>query len=515
MKGKIWIIMMLTGALVSCARNQPQATAPAEPELPALAVTLWSDRTELFMEYPALVQGENTGFAVHLTDLVTYRPLGEGTATLEFESGGRVTRFESKAPSRPGIFRVDVRLDRAGSYRAALLVRAPKLGDRHDLGQFAVYESKAVAIAQTRPAAPLEAIRFLKEQQWASEFATELAAPRKIEETLQVPASVQARGGGEGSAISPVRGRLSLSRQLPTPGERVQQGEIIAAVIPFTATPQDLAGLKLDLSQAETDLAQALRVRERLEGLLADRAIPARRVEEAKTDEAKAQARIKAARDRLAQFENSRLGADGIDGSSGAFEVRAPLSGIVSSLSAVTGGSVEAGQEILHITDIDRVWVVAGVPESEAGILQNLSRAELQIGSGSVKIPGGRGRIERVGRVVDPDSRRIPVIFEISNQDGFLRIGQSLFARLGKARAEERVSVPVSALVDDGGRPVVFVQRDGESFERRPVRTGASGGKYVQIAEGLDTGERVVIRGAYLIRLAALSTSIPAHGHVH
>jgi RND family efflux transporter MFP subunit len=515
MKGKIWIIVMLAGALVSCAKNQQQATAPAEPELPTVAVTLWSDRTELFMEYPEMVRGENAGFAVHLTDLATYRPLGEGTATLEFESGGQVTKFESKAPSRPGIFRVDVRLDRAGSYRAMLQVRAPKLEDRHNLGQFVVYENKAAAIAQSKPASPAEAIRFLKEQQWASEFATEVAAPRTIEETLQVPAEVQTRGGGEGSAISPVRGRLLPSRLLPIPGMRVRQGDVIASVIPFTATPQDLAGLKLDLSQAETDLAQARRVRERLEGLLADRAIPARRVEEAKTDEVKVQARIQAARDRLAQFEDSRLGVDGDTPGSGAFEVRAPLSGMVSSLSAVTGGSVEAGQEILHITDIDRVWVVAGVPESEADILQNLNRAELLIGSRSLEIPGGRGRIERIGRVVDSDSRRIPVIFEISNQDGLLRIGQSLFARLGKARAEERVSLPASALVDDGGRPVVFVQRDGESFERRPVRTGASGGKYVQIVEGLQKGERVVIRGAYLIRLAALSTSIPAHGHVH
>ena len=63
----------------------------------------------------------------------------------------------------------------------------------------------------------------------------------------------------------------------------MRKGDVLAAVIPFTATPQDLAGLKLELSQAETDLAQARRLRERLEGLLAERAIPARRVEEAKT----------------------------------------------------------------------------------------------------------------------------------------------------------------------------------------------------------------------------------------
>ena len=515
MNVKVLLIAMFAGALAACSTSQPQAPAPAEPELPTASATLWSGRTELFLEHPELIRGENAGFAVHLTDLATYRPLAEGLATLEFESGGKVARFESKAPSRPGIFRVDVQLDTAGRFRATLRVRAPKLEDRQDLGEIVVYESKAAALAQVKPEAPAEGIRFLKEQQWASEFATEVAAPRKIEESLQVPAVVRVRGGGEGSAISPVRGQLSSARRLPIPGQRVRQGEVIATVVPFTSTPQDPAGLKLELSQAETDLAQSRRVRERLDGLLADRAIAARRVEEAKADEARAQARVQAARERLAQFDRSRSGTDGTGEAVGSFDVRAPLSGVVSTLSAVTGGSVEAGQEILRITDSDRVWVFAEVPEAESQVLRTLKRVELLLGSKSMEIPGKRGRIERVGTVVDPESRRIPVILEIVNEDGALRLGQSLFARLGKGVAQELVSVPVSAIVDDGGRPVVFIQRDGESFERRPVRTGAASGDHVQVIEGLKPGDRVVSRGAYLVRLAALSTQIPAHGHVH
>jgi membrane fusion protein, heavy metal efflux system len=514
MKGKICIIVILAGTFLSCARNQPQSPAAAEPELPTIAVTLWSGRTELFMEYPALVAGQTAGFAVHLTDLSNFRPLSEGTATIEFNDGSRVSRFESKAPSRPGIFRVDVRLDGPGSYRAALLVKAPKLRDRIDLGQFAVYENRAAAVARTEPAPPMEAIRFLKEQQWASDFAVEVAASRTIEKSLQVPAVVQIRGGGEGSAVSPIKGRLVPNIALPIPGQRIKKGDLLAAVIPFTSSPQDLAGLKLELSQAETDLAQLQRVRERLEALLADRAIPARRAEEARTDEIRTQARIQAARERLAQYESSRVG-EGEDGSSGAFEIRVPLSGMVTALSAVTGGSVEAGQEILHITDVDRVWVVAQVPEADDGDLKNLKRAELQAGSQTFDIPGKRGRIERIGNIVNPESRRIPVIIDVANQDGAFRIGQSLLARLGTGKTEDRVAIPVSALVDDGGRPVVFIQRGGESFERRPVRTGAAAGNYVQIVDGVKAGERVVSGGAYLIRLAALSTQIPAHGHVH
>jgi multidrug efflux pump subunit AcrA (membrane-fusion protein) len=75
--------------------------------------------------------------------------------------------------------------------------------------------------------------------------------------------------------------------------------------------------------------------------------------------------------------------------------------------------------------------------------------------------------------------------------------------------------VPESALVDDGGRPVVFVQTGGESFERRPVTLGERQGGNVQITAGIASGERVVTRGAYLIRLASMSTQVPAHGHVH
>jgi multidrug efflux pump subunit AcrA (membrane-fusion protein) len=78
-----------------------------------------------------------------------------------------------------------------------------------------------------------------------------------------------------------------------------------------------------------------------------------------------------------------------------------------------------------------------------------------------------------------------------------------------------RPVVPAAAVVDDAGRPVVFVQRDGETFERRAVTIGARTGDLVQIIDGVTPRDRVVTKGAYLVRLASLSTSVPAHGHVH
>jgi multidrug efflux pump subunit AcrA (membrane-fusion protein) len=107
------------------------------------------------------------------------------------------------------------------------------------------------------------------------------------------------------------------------------------------------------------------------------------------------------------------------------------------------------------------------------------------------------------------------VIYTANNSKRLLAIGQAVFIRLYTSPTVKATAVPESAVIDDGGRPVVFVQVAGESFERRPVRLGRQDARYLQVIDGLKPGERIVTRGAYLVRLAALSTQIPAHGHVH
>jgi multidrug efflux pump subunit AcrA (membrane-fusion protein) len=116
---------------------------------------------------------------------------------------------------------------------------------------------------------------------------------------------------------------------------------------------------------------------------------------------------------------------------------------------------------------------------------------------------------------LDVDTRTVPIIYELSDPDPRLAIGQAVTLRVFISATTEAVTVPESALVDDAGQPVVFVQVGGESFERRPVRLGNREAGHVQILGDLVAGERVVTRGAPLIRLAALSPQVPAHGHTH
>ena len=95
-----------------------------------------------------------------------------------------------------------------------------------------------------------------------------------------------------------------------------------------------------------------------------------------------------------------------------------------------------------------------------------------------------------------------------------LAVNLSDLAAMG-ATATEAVAVPDSAIVDDAGQPVVFVQVGGESFQRRAVQLGNREAGLVQITGDIEPRERIVTRGAPLIRLAALSPQVPAHGHTH
>jgi multidrug efflux pump subunit AcrA (membrane-fusion protein) len=120
-----------------------------------------------------------------------------------------------------------------------------------------------------------------------------------------------------------------------------------------------------------------------------------------------------------------------------------------------------------------------------------------------------------VGRVVDSEKRSVPITFELAKPPSTLAIGQGVTLRLITASRGAEVAVPADAVVDDGGQTIVFVQTGGESFERRAVKVGGPReGGFLQL-EGIEAGERIVTRGAHLVRLAALSPQTPGHGHVH
>jgi RND family efflux transporter MFP subunit len=127
----------------------------------------------------------------------------------------------------------------------------------------------------------------------------------------------------------------------------------------------------------------------------------------------------------------------------------------------------------------------------------------------------GTGRLVFIGGVVDPDSRTVAVRYEVDNEENLLRVGMFADVMIETDRRENAFVVAEEAVVDDSGETIVYVQTGGESFERRPVQLGIRDGNDVEIRRGLAGGERVVIEGAYAIRLSTLTGGVPEHHHHH
>jgi membrane fusion protein, heavy metal efflux system len=500
------IVIVTAGFLAACSQN-PQAEAPAAKAEAAepLKASVWTRGGELYLEYPALVRGQKERFAIHLTRLTDFKAVKD--AACEVHLGTSV--YPCDPSTHPGIFGANVEPSAAGDAPMSIVVHGKDLNETFAVGTVKVASDAASA---EKPAeAKEETINFTKEQQWALDFGTELTAAQAMRDSLRVAAETLPRTGGEASVTAPAAGRLVLEKTFAV-GTAIEKGTELASIVPPAGPAADLTSLQLAETEAKLSLEQAQRDRARTERLLAAGAIPARRAEEARTAEATALARVQAAETRIMQF-NATRSADSVDAGMKRFTVRAPISGILAASDAISGANTDVGKVLFRIVDINSIFVSGVVPESDFSKLRDLSGAEIEMpDTGDIR---PAGKLVAVGRLVDEQTRTVPVTYETDNHDHRLAINQTVFLRLFLTPMGMAPVVPEAAIIDDAGRPVVFVQRGGETFLRRPVKLGMRNHGMVQVLEGVNAGDRVVTKGAYLIRLSTMSSAVPAHGHVH
>lgn len=513
------LVLLLT--LAACHAHDDHHAHPAEPshaeedELPSSAVTLFAARTELFVEFPALIVGHDSPFAAHLTRLTDFKPVEAGRVEAELTGGGAPDeRFAVDGPSVAGIFRPVVRP--AHAVKRRLVVRlSGALSDEHDLGEVTVFPDVAAArAAQVPEEEEAGLITFLKEQSWRLDFATAPAEARSLRPTLAAWASLRSRAGGDLRVTAPVSGRLELPVEpVAVVGRQVTAGEVLARVAPRLTEGGDAASLDLAVEKARIQLTQARRERERLEGLLTQGVIAARRVDEARTAEQHAAADLRAASRRKAQNGAGALPDGGA--SATVVEVRAPITGVVLSIDAAAGAWVGEGDALFHVVDLTTLWLEVRVPEADIPRLGHPGGAWFEVEGAPTPFDAPAEALVSRGAVVDPTSRTLALVWALEDPDPLLRVGMSARAHIVTGPPVTSLAVPREALLHEGGQAVVYVQVGGESFARRPVEVGIRDGAYVQIASGLAAGDRVVVRGAYPVRLAASAGSVPAHGHAH
>jgi len=376
---------------------------------------------------------------------------------------------------------------------------------------------------------------------------TAKAVAGQIDESMTVAGKVMAPPNSQAIVSSKVEGRAV--RILAEPGQYVGVGEtlividspqiaegrgqLIEAESRFKLAEQRLAQTKMQenrsaVIQAKNRLDLAEANFNRKKRLVELGASPIRELAEAETEfkNAKAeydyQANIQVARDqqqaqseveqtravvrRLQHSLNSLGASPGVQG--GLVSLASPLSGTVLDRHITVGEAVIQGKELLSIVNLSAVVVEAQIPESRLSFVKTGQKI-LALVPGTER-PVFPGQIHSISQAVDPQTRTVSVRARIQNPGVHLKHQMAVEVRVITSRRPSAVLVPLSAIVEDEGVQVVYV-REGNKYERRPVRIGTITHEQAEILAGVKAGELVVYGSAY--QLKNMTKSEPAGGH--
>lgn len=234
---------------------------------------------------------------------------------------------------------------------------------------------------------------------------------------------------------------------------------------------------------------------------------------------------LRAARQRLELFGVSESSITNLETTGRAERVvtlTAPTSGFVTARDVLVGQRVEPGMELFTVTDLSTVWVEAAIYESEAPAIRLGAMATLTLPyDPSLKL---QGRVAYIYPYLNPDTRTLPVRFDVPNPGLALKPGMYANVELSIGQGEQ-VTVPDNAVMDTGSRQIVFVAGANGTFTPRLVTVGARSNGRASILTGLLPGEQVVVKANFLLdsesRLRAAiagattpsGSNVPEHEH--
>lgn len=174
-----------------------------------------------------------------------------------------------------------------------------------------------------------------------------------------------------------------------------------------------------------------------------------------------------------------------------------PVTGVITELAVREGAMVSPGMTVAKVAGLNKVWLVAEVPEALA--------SSARTGMSVEAAPSGDANRKYTGKVreilpgVSTTTRTVQARLELDNKDGSLMPGMLMRVRLGADKPVSRLLVPTEAVITTGKRSVVLVAGENNSMQPVTVTTGRDTGDDTEILSGLEEGQKVVASGQFLI----------------
>ena len=337
-------------------------------------------------------------------------------------------------------------------------------------------------------------IMLAPEKAKAAGVASEVIQPKTFRQVIKTSGEVQAAQGAESVVVANVAGVVSFQRAV-TEGMQVGKGATIMTISASKlqdGDPAERARIAYETAKADYDRASRL-----VESQIVS------------------QKEFNAIKEK---FENARLAYEALakNQTKGGVAVAAPIGGYIKNLLVKEGDYVAVGQPLATVTQNNRLFLRADVSERYYKYLNGISSANFKTPYDNqvYELEALNGKLLSVGKAAGSGSYYVPVTFSFDNK-GDIIPGSFVEIFLLSQQQENALVLPIEALTEEQGLYFVYLQNCEESYKKQEVKIGASNGVEVQILDGIHPGDKVVVKGAYHVKLASAGNALPAHSHEH
>lgn len=519
---------ILACAMVSC-RNHEAGEHEHHHEH-GEQMTFYNNDFELFAEVTPLIVGKDCDILAHFTYLSNFKPVDSTKITMRLRVGSTVQEAVIANPAQAGIYKFEITPKEAGCGSLIFEVSTKDSssyigfshvhvfadeaameehehggehshGHSHEHGDVHEHEHGHEHGHEHSHAeqASANAITFTKEQSWKVDFATEVLENVKFGRIIKTSAQVLPSAGDQREISAKTSGIVVFANKNLVDGTQVGAGQRL-----FTIESSGMADNNMGVRFQEAESAYRLAKSEydRKQKLAEDKIVSQSELQRAKMELESSQA--------IYNNLKTNFSAKGQT-------VGSPISGYVKNISVKNGAYVEAGQVLATVSQNKELSIRAEVQPRYYEDLAHVKGANIKLmNSDEVYSIGGMGNMHYVyGRSTDSSNPLIPVTFTFPNKVNLVS-GSFVALYITTEGENEVVTIPNTGIVEDMGAYFVFVQINPEQFEKREVTLGATDGERTVLASGVRPGERVVSKGAVMVKLAAGAGALDPHaGHVH
>jgi RND family efflux transporter MFP subunit len=266
--------------------------------------------------------------------------------------------------------------------------------------------------------------------------------------------------------------------------------------------------LNAEVERAKANLGIAELSYKRLEGAAkAEKGIVAQQeIDEALAKRRAAEAQVASAEAALGviqhQIEASRVAVEKAKTMAAYTEILAPFDGIVTKRNVDLGAMIQAGTSasaspLVRIAEIRRLRMTMIVPESAVPMVRAGKSVEIHVPVLRKKF---EGRVARLSNDVNFASRTMEAEVDVANPSGELVPGMTAEVAVTLARKEDGLTVPVTAIANNGGNRSLLVVSAANSIEEREIKTGMESAARIEVIAGLGADDLVVVGNRSLLR---------------